>query len=586
MIHPTVTRMSVCLALLFAVLAPARPAYAAGVVGDGTPGSCTDAAFTAALLGGGTVTFNCGGPATILITSEKIVTVNTIIDGGGVITLAGGLATRLIATEFGSGTALDLRNITLDSAYSNNASGAAVRAFGPLTMTNVTIQNSIVAPNFCGGAVLIGGDALIDHSTFQNNAAPLGGGALCVRSALTNTVTIRDSLFYNNQGTDGATGYGGALYADLNSRVTVIDSVFLGNVAHLGGAAYVGPNAAISLQGTPSDSIFSSKMQVNGNRSSEDGGALYNAGGALAIDGSLITANSTPTQTALFGYGGAVFSSGVLTLTRSLLSQNQGRFGGALFIGNGANPQAVVDRVTFKLNVSGSLGGGLYANTATSSVAVSNSLFYLNTAGGGGGLARFNAPMVITNTAFIQNTALSGGGLSLSAGPSPTSGPYVRVENATISGNTATSGPSGGVFNNGRAELYSVTIEGNTGGVYTSGGGNTRFRNAVLHNAGTLNCDGDGSGQISNDSHNHVTDTSCGAQFPTAGADPLLASLAIDPGSGAYYHAPLPGSPLINTGEGCPTRDQLGALRLEACDIGAVEFGGLLPKVYLTSLSR
>ncbi len=34
---------------------------AAGVVGTGTPGSCTQTALTTALTGGGTVTFNCGG---------------------------------------------------------------------------------------------------------------------------------------------------------------------------------------------------------------------------------------------------------------------------------------------------------------------------------------------------------------------------------------------------------------------------------------------------------------------------------------------------------------------------------------------
>jgi hypothetical protein len=44
----------------------------------------------------------------------------------------------------------------------------------------------------------------------------------------------------------------------------------------------------------------------------------------------------------------------------------------------------------------------------------------------------------------------------------------------------------------------------------------------------------------------------------------------------------LAGSPLINTGySNCPARDQRGALRPDACDIGAVEFGGLLTRAYL-----
>ena len=55
--------------MLSALVLAAVPsvALAAGVVGSGTPGSCTDAALTTALAGGGTVTFNCGAnPVTIV----------------------------------------------------------------------------------------------------------------------------------------------------------------------------------------------------------------------------------------------------------------------------------------------------------------------------------------------------------------------------------------------------------------------------------------------------------------------------------------------------------------------------------------
>ena len=48
----------------------ATSVLAAGVVGDGTPESCTEAALDTTLAGGGTVTFNCGGTATITVTSR------------------------------------------------------------------------------------------------------------------------------------------------------------------------------------------------------------------------------------------------------------------------------------------------------------------------------------------------------------------------------------------------------------------------------------------------------------------------------------------------------------------------------------
>lgn len=70
-----------------------------GVVGDGTPGSCTEGALNMALAGGGTITFNCGGPKTITLTSVKTVAQNTGILGGNVITLTGNFATRLFSVN-------------------------------------------------------------------------------------------------------------------------------------------------------------------------------------------------------------------------------------------------------------------------------------------------------------------------------------------------------------------------------------------------------------------------------------------------------------------------------------------------------
>src|SRR5213079_3027905 len=81
------TRFVLVLALLvFAVLAATSSAFAC-VVGTGTSASCTEAALNACLPGGvrfdGTVTFACGGAATITVTSTKGINgANTTIDGG------------------------------------------------------------------------------------------------------------------------------------------------------------------------------------------------------------------------------------------------------------------------------------------------------------------------------------------------------------------------------------------------------------------------------------------------------------------------------------------------------------------------
>ncbi|CAG0937150.1 hypothetical protein TFLX_06061 [Thermoflexales bacterium] len=577
MFHLTL-RSVLLVALLCASFSFASPAYAAGVVGDGTPGSCTEAALNTALAGGGTITFNCGEPKTITLTSAKTIAQDTIILGGNVITLTSNFATRLFSVN--SGALLRLQDIVLDKASVSGSDGGTISNHGTLVLEHTTIQTGITDVNHSGGAIFTDGPATIINSTFRDN---VGGSAGAIFANFGNAhVTIVNSSFFNNQAQNATTGYGGAIWVGNDAHVMVRDSYFFGNLAHFGGALYTSPAARLILEGTPTGSIYSSQMSLISNRATEDGGGIYNTG-HLSMERAVISANRTPTETILAGYGGGIYSHGVLTATRSVISSNQGRFGGGVFVGNSLNAQALIDRSVFLSNLSGSLGGGLYTNIPTTTVTISNSVFNGNTAvGSGGGLARFNTNLKIFNSSFTYNTAASGGGLYLGAGPSPSSGPYVRVQSVTISHNTATNNQGGGVHNTGLVELYFTTIVSNTNGVLSVLSGNTRFRSSVLHNPGSLNCDSDGTVQISNDGANHVSDVSCGPQFTVVGGDPLLGSLQNDGSGTSYYHLPLAGSPLINTGSSnCPVHDQRGAARPDACDIGAVEFGGLLPRVYL-----
>lgn len=561
--------------LLGASLSFASPVRAGGVVGNGTPGSCTEAALNTALTGGGTVSFNCGSPKTITLTGAKTIAQNTIIMGGNAITLTGNFTTRLFSVN--SGAMLRLQDIVLDKAYSSGSDGGAISNHGTLVLENTTIETSFTDVNHSGGAIFTDGPATITNSTFKDNVAG-SAGAIFANFGNAN-VAISGSAFFNNQAQNATLGYGGAMWVGNDARVTVRDSQFFGNIAHFGGALYTSPSALLILDGTPTSSIYSSQLSLTNNRATEDGGGIYNTG-HLSINHAVLSVNRTPTQTLLFGYGGGIYSSGVLTVTRSVLSTNEGRYGGGVFVGNSSNARAVIDRSVFLSNISGNLGGGLYTNAETTTLTISNTVFSSNRAASGGGLARFNAALRVYNSSFTYNTAVAGGGLSLAAGPSPSSGPYVRVESVTVSGNTATGDQGGGVYNTGLVEIYYSTIVTNTNGVFSAAGGNTRFRDTVLQNPGFLNCDGDGSAQISNDGANHVTDNSCGPQFTVVGGEPKLGPLQNDGAGTTSYHMPLPGSPLINNGFSCPPTDQRGATRPDACDIGAVEYGGRLPRVY------
>src|SRR5690606_26804770 len=71
------------------------------VIGSGTPESCTGDAFIDAVAQGGVITFDCG-PEPVVVTLDRPAKVfndasdGIVIDGGGLVTLSGGGATRIL----------------------------------------------------------------------------------------------------------------------------------------------------------------------------------------------------------------------------------------------------------------------------------------------------------------------------------------------------------------------------------------------------------------------------------------------------------------------------------------------------------
>ncbi len=83
-----------------------------GVVGTGTPASCTQAALEAKLAGGGSLTFNCGAnPVTIVTTNTLSIAADTIIYGGNKLALGGGDVSKVFFVN--SGVRLTLNSIIL-----------------------------------------------------------------------------------------------------------------------------------------------------------------------------------------------------------------------------------------------------------------------------------------------------------------------------------------------------------------------------------------------------------------------------------------------------------------------------------------
>jgi hypothetical protein len=527
--------------------APDTPA--AGVVGDGNPGSCDETALTEALAGGGAVTFDCGGPKMILILNAQVITQSTTIDGGGIITITGGLATRLF--EVHEGASLALRDIALDSGNSAGGAGGAIHNVGALTLERTIIQYSQTSIANNGGAIYAAGPVTIDNSQLTHNSAGNGGALFVVGPDA--RVEIVDSLIDNNHALK-TTGNGGAIHVGSLSEVIIRDSSLFNNDA-LG-----------------------------------DGGAIYNTGRLTSDHTDYITNQTTLDPNASFrGYGGAIASRGTLTMTGGTVYGNASRFGGGLYIGQALSPTvSQLSGSTLILNQALYAGGGLYTSAdSTTVLTVTDTMFGGNRADVGGGLSRTNTPLSIFRSSFGLNEARIGGGLANAGlGLAPT----VLVHDSTFYSNVVTATQGGGILNSGFIELRNVTLEGNTNGVSNMGAGESmHLANTVLHNQG-LNCDGDGT-KPQTGGYNFASDLTCSltqdGDVEGAGLDPLLGPLEALSSTPTQFFIPLPGSPLINTvGAYCSPRDQRGALRPDACDKGAIEYRGMLPRVFVPLVRR
>ena len=222
----TPRRLPVALAVLVLLLTPLlavawpQPAAAAGNVV-----TCTEATLRAALQGGGLVTFSCSGM--IPIASQLEITQDTIIDGGGQVTLDGQGASRLFVVN--AGVELELNGITLrgGSAPQGAFGGGAVLNYGTLSVNRSTLTGN--RADF-GGAIDNEGALTLTASTLSGNTATQGGGA--IENSLGGVVTITSSTLSDN----GAQSLGGAIFN--SGTLTLSSSTLAGNSANQGGAIF------------------------------------------------------------------------------------------------------------------------------------------------------------------------------------------------------------------------------------------------------------------------------------------------------------------------------------------------------------
>jgi hypothetical protein len=176
-------------------------------VGDGTPAGCTAAALQTAATAGGAIVFDCGpAPVTITVTKTITFTHETILDGGGLITLSGGGTTRILYLDSAYTDAtprLVVQRLTFRDGNSPPGGddtavggGAIYRDGGSLTVIDCAfLDNHAPSPgqDIAGGAIygFGGGETVIAGSTFKGNAASNGGAV----GSLNGDLVIINSTF-------------------------------------------------------------------------------------------------------------------------------------------------------------------------------------------------------------------------------------------------------------------------------------------------------------------------------------------------------------------------------------------------------
>ena len=485
------------------------------VVGSGTAASCTEAALATALTAGGVVTFACGAaPATIAVTKTLALPTDkdTVVDGGGTVTLDGGGTVRILEwnhLDFRKNThSLTLQHITLSHGHV-----AGTDPYAP-----ATLPCSSGFYDGSGGALYMRDGVLhVIDATFLNNEAEklgpdVGGGAIYLTGAL-NGVVVGSTFIGNSGSNSGAIG-------SLNSDLDVYNSRFEDN----------------SALGFGANSDDAGKCSVVAKTNQHQVGSGGNAG-AVGIDGG---------SDGLHTFCGVVF---------------KGNKGGASAVGGAlgrtpdiAKQTTVLDRCLFDGNT-GDGGGAMYFHNST--LTVTASTFSGNVGKGIGAIQADGTTLDFTNVTFYGNhsSASVGATLGLFGGDG-------KLLNCTFAMNVCDAPNMFGaaIFGSPNLTIQNTVFDANT----------AQNPGAPMQcQVGTIS----GSGNVqwpTTHASGGAVDALCAPGIDES-SDPAVGTLG-DHGGPVPTALVGAGSPALAHGTGCPATDARGHARSAgACTAGATE---------------
>jgi hypothetical protein len=493
---------------------PANVTSPTTVVGQG---QCTEAGLAAAVAKGGVITFACGGPTTIRLTSQLELPKgkDTTLDGGGTVTLDGGGKTRLVHFD-GGGYRTTSTVVTLQNLTFTNGRGTGTKLAS--------------APSPCS----------------QGYDTDAGGGAVLVNDGVLHVV---DCTFTGNTGeTPGPDVAGGAVYVNGSKSAVIVGSRFANNTCSNGGAV-----------GSLNSDLAIYTSTLSGNTATGTG-----------QNNTSSKCTSKSTEIGDGGSGGAVYmdggQDGDTTFCGDVFSKNHANaLGGAIFrVFDGATHDVNLDVSTVDGNVAdgpvGTDGAGPGAGAFyfhQSNVKVRDSTISNNSSPGCGALQADVSTLDFVNATLSGNVATAGVGGAIcifSNGGTLT--------NCTLANNQANGGSS-------YSNFYGAAIFG--GGLTLD---NTIVAdNTTMNTQGRMTCAATEAGTHDvqwpmNKVAGGGADTAClpGIAF----VDPMIGALG-DHGGATLTIAAAAEASVLQVGASCPPTDQTGKPRANPCTIGALE---------------
>jgi hypothetical protein len=258
---------------------------------------------------------------------------------------------------------------------------------------------------------------------------------------------------------------GGGLYVTGGAPVTTDTTI--GTSAYPNSARY-GAGVYVTSTGT----LQMTRGGVTYNTSGNNGAGIFSDGCALSLTNCTVNNNQT-SNIGSYNGGGILLSgaSACATITGGTVNSNQGRFGGGIYVtGSTAARPLSISGATISSNISGNQGGGLHLASVTNTVTISNSTISLNTApSGGAGIFNTSAALEMDGSHIDTNTVTGGGQRG--------GGLYMNVAKAIVA--------TGTTFNGNQTDNYG-------GGIYITGGATAMLTGGSINSNTSVSGDGGG----------------------------------------------------------------------------------------------